>query len=182
MYVLQKTHGCFSRCAHARALGNYVCSRVRICVFHECAHECCTRTRCVPGPSSGIHMCVPHVHTCALTARVCFPGEHTCVPRVHTCGSDLDTRFIVCQVHTCVLTYRVGAEHMCVFQVYTCVCALQEAHVGFPAQHMYAPQVNVYVCGLTGAHLRVPRVLFQSYTYVCSTCAHTCVSELDTCV
>ena len=83
----------------------------------------------------------------------------------------------------------VSGEHICVFQVYTCVCALQKAHVGFPAQHMYARAAGENICVLTGAHLRAPRVLFQLYTYVFHMYAHThthahmclswtCVSEL----
>ena len=71
---------------------------------------------------------------------------------------------------------------MCVSGVHMCVCALQEAHVGFPAQHMYACAAGECICVCTGAHLRVPRVLLQSSTYACSTCKNTCVSELDMCV
>ena len=65
------------------------------------------------------------------------------------------------------------------------MCALQEAHVGFPAQHTYACAAGECICAcvLTGAHLRVPLVLFPS----CNMCVphvhtHTRVSELDMCV
>ena len=75
-------------------------ARVHTCVLFNCA-------RGVPGHifvfQWSEYVCPRCTHMCALIARVCVPGEHTCVPRVHTCVSELDTRFIVFQLSTCVL-------------------------------------------------------------------------------
>ena len=79
----------------------YVCSRVRICVFHMYTHVCFNRTRGVPGGHMFVfqwytYVCPTRTHMCALIARLCVPGERMCVPRVHTCVSE----FIVFHVNT----------------------------------------------------------------------------------
>ena len=66
------------------------------------------------------------------------------------------------------------------FQVYTYVCALQEAHVVFQLNTcMLVPQVNVYVCAHGCTSARAACTVSVVFIRVFSTCTHTCVSELD---
>ena len=102
--------------------------------------------------STHTHVCVDLEHTYvftydtsgALIARVCVPGEHMCVPRVHTCVSDLDTRFILFQVNTCL------------FHVYACVSKLDTRFILF--------QVNTHgntLCVQAHTHVRTSKTIMR---------------------
>ena len=74
-------------------------------------------------------------------------------------------------------------EHMCVFQVCTCLCVLSKKHMFVPAQHINACAAGECICAYIGAcrvycfsciHMCVPRV--HTHTHVCLN--WTCVSEL----
>ena len=152
--------------------------RVHTCVL--LSHMRCSWTHiCVPV----VYICVSHIYT-----HVCFNCT-CCVPRVHTCVSELDTRFIVFQVNTCVFHLSTSECRVTTYVCSRCthVCVLYKKHtLVFQLNTcIRVPRVNVHVCvrGCTSARAActvsiVDICVFHMYTHMCLN--WTSVSELPT--